>query len=367
MSTVRFTSGVLSPVPRLGDERYRTDSRGERHLLTGFDHNREMMKEMILRAKSQDPAFRVDAGSLAVERDLNARKAQFWEQPQRPLVAEQFVPMDPEAASFTNSRKYEWEVRDRQGVAEMHASLNGVTEAPDVSESASLQEAPIYNQVISYGWTVEDELYGSRLGYNFGTRRAQLAREAIDLSTDRFLLTGAGVSGGTGLFNDGNITPVTGSTGDWYTYPAGGTTIAQVLADFQLLFDAVRTATIAASGAEEMADTVAMSDRIESFLRHTVVDPTNRMTVLEELKAKYPEISNWLFHKDLRDINASKDRIVFYRKDPRVVAAAVPVPYQELPMERAGFATKIYAYGRVAPVALHDARLIQYLDVAMHA
>jgi hypothetical protein len=31
------------------------------------------------------------------------------------------------------------------------------------------------------------------------------------------------------------------------------------------------------------------------------------------------------------------------------------------------FGQRVYAYGRVAPVEIHNVALVQYLDVAMHA
>jgi hypothetical protein len=370
-----YTLGLdkIGTMPDLGKELYREDSAGTQILLTGFDYNREAMKRQIVRGIGADKYMRVDAASLALEEDLRHRKTQFWETPQRPLVAETFVPMDPEASSFADATEYVWEKRTRLGEAEMHSSLNGVNKAPDVDEYAEFQKASIINAIISYGWTVEDDRIGGRIGYNFGMRRASLARDAIKNAFDRFLLTGASVGGKTfyGLFNHASITPVSGATGDWYNYAVGGSTSAlEIFEDFRLLYTACLDAVYKVSGSngEESPDTVAMSDRMESFLRLTKVDSTNRTSFMDELKKDYPEIKNWLVHRDLRDRDAggTKDRILMYRKDPRVIAAAVPLAYQERPMIQEAFGQKVYAFGRIAPCELHDKRLIQYLDIAMH-
>jgi hypothetical protein len=287
----------------------------------------------------------------------------------------EFLPMDPEAASFANAEEYCWEVRTRTGQAAMHNSLNGVTEAPDVSEGAEFKKVPIVNGVISYGWNVQDELTGSRIGYNFGTRRAQLAREELARTFDVFMSLG-GTFGGktfTGLFNHSAITPFdadTSAIGDWHTIPTT-TTVAPFFSDFHNLYnawldDAFRAGSLAGA---DVPDTLAMSDRIESKLRSTAVGTDNRMSLLEELKQRYPEISNWLVHRDLRATNGTStdDRVVMYRRDPRVVAGAIPVAYQETPMIAQPYGQKVYAYGRIAPVEVFDTRLVKYLDVKITA
>lgn len=375
MDTVKLSLGshTIGAMPNAGEQI--RDAQGR--VLTGFDHNRERIARELRAHLSANPLMRADAGSLALEEDLRHRKARFWETPERPLVAETFVPFDPEAASFADVDKYLWEKRTTLGEAKLHQALNGITSAPDVSEYAEFQEEEIINAIISYGWNVQDEMVGARINYNFGTRRAELARRAIRRTFDRVLLNGATVGAKVfrGLFTldtaapgKGAVTPVSGLTGAWYTFPAGGTTLNQILADFKLIWDSYLNAVYKATGSDEdVPDTFAMSDRMESFLRHTSIDATNRTTLLDDLKAKYPEIKNWLVHRDLRDVTASKDRNILYRKDPMVVAAAVPVTYQERPMIQEPFSQRIYAYGRVAPLVLHDARLIQYADIAMHA
>jgi hypothetical protein len=371
---VKFTTGVPNSVPAFGQEIIRTDSKGGKRMLTGFDHNMEIKRRQIAMQLALDPMVRADAAGLALEEDMRHRKTQFWETPQRQLAAEQFLPMDPEAGSYANAEEYAWELRSRFGKAEMHASLNGITEAPDVMENGVWHKVPIYNAVVSYGWSVQDEMVGGRIGYNFGTRRAQLARDEIADAFDRFLLVGGSFAGldVKGLFNSAAITPVTGATGDWYTVGTT-TTEDEIFADFRLLYDAWRDANHNAGSLNslEMPDTVVFSDRIESLLRHTPVDPngTNRMSILEELKARYPEVTSWLTHSDLRDVDSTGDldRVLLYKKDARVLQGAIPVAYQERPMIVEPFGQRVYAYGRVAPVEIHNVALVQYLDVAMHA
>lgn len=355
--------------PAVGRELFRERNDGSRVLLTGYDYNREAMKRQIMQFAASRPELRADAVGLALEEDLRHRKAQFWDQPQRPLVASEFVPMDPEAAAFADAEEYSWEVRTPYGEAQMHASLNGVTEAPDVSEGAEHRKVPIVNAVVSYGWNVQDELVGSRIGYSYATRRAQLARNEIARAFDKFLLTGGTFSGKTfeGLFNLSEVTTFdadVSGTGQWYL---SGTTVQNIKDDFRNLYDNWLAGAYKAGSANSVdaPDTVAMSDRLESLLRHRPVGTDNRMSVLDELKATYPEITNWLVHRDLRGINGSSadDRVVMYKRDPMVVAGAVPVAYQEQPIMQTPYGQKVYAFGRVAPVEPHILQLIQYLDV----
>lgn len=366
VSPVSFSFGVPDTTPRARDQI--VDAKGR--VLRGFDHNREAIKREIAARFGHDPLLRADAAALALEEDLRHRKAAFWETPLAPMVAETFVPMDPEAASFAEVDEYVWERRTRQGEASLHVSLNGVNSAPDVSEYAEFQKEQIINGVISYGWNIEDERIGGRIGYNFGTRRAQLAREALQRSFDRFLLKGATVGGKTfrGLFNL-NLTPVSGLTGGWYTFSTGTPTLNQITEDFRRIWETYLDSVYKATGdSEEAPDTLLMSDRMESFLRHAKIDTTNRTSLLDDLKASYPEIRNWFTHRGLRGAGASdKDRMILYKKDPKVLAAAVPVGYQERPMITEAYGQKIYAFGRIAPVVVHDSRMIVYADVAMSA
>jgi hypothetical protein len=367
-------ANIPSPLPSADKARYRTDARGRQVELTGYDYNRQLMAERLkgeLVRASRTDRFRgeIREDAIGLEEDLRVAKEQFWETPERPRAAAEFIPMDPEAAKFASAEEYRWSVFTRTGKAELHRSLHGVNQTTDVGEFEEQRKSEILNSTISYGWTTQEEINQPLLSYDFGTKRAKAARDAMDEVHDQLWLNGATVGGVTyaGLFTLSGVTTQT-SANSWNAADnATQSTLEAILDDIRRTYEAWQDASFHAGtlNNSELPDTVLMSDRVFTKLSKELrVNQFATGSLFEHLQVLYPEIKNWGVHRDLREAaGANTDRLIMYKKDARVLAAALPVPYQEQPMIQQPYGSKIFAYSRVAPVEVHDLRLIQYLNV----
>lgn len=366
-SNVLINNAPIDDRPSYGKELYRTDAKGRKELLRGTDYNTELLRQRARRAaEGYKDSIRTDALGFGIERDLVERDNQIWSEERAPLVAAAFIPMDSNASRYANARYYEWRKKTMLGKALVKASLNGVNaNIPNVSGYMEAQQESIWNVMTSYSLTVEEMLMGDRLAFNFGAEYAAEARDSITRTIDEMLLFGSEDLDIDGFFNHPDIPTTTITGGNWYT---GGSTSEQILADIQVAINAIDEAVARNSVTMgPMADTVVMSDRIHKFLQSTRTFSTaTNETALDVIKNRHPELSWDNYTYELRGKGVGgDDRMMFYKKDPNVIKAAIPVPYQERPLLQNAYDETVHAYARFVPVIVHDKRSLRYVDVTV--
>lgn len=375
LGTLSFGPDVARPdiEPPIGRELYRTDSKGRKVRLVGEDYNRALWENLCeVRQQREYEALgyvRSDAAQSAPHAH-RFTKSQLWETPEEPLVALEYIPMDPEAGSFAGHEEYEWARVTDDGKATLVANLGGVTEYPQVDNFLQMQKSKILKAVIAYSITHEEERKQARMPYNILDRKARWARRAIERTFNDFLLRGG--FGNNGLFNfiDGTegFNLHTPTNADWYLT---GATSDEIIAEFIAMHDAIVNRMSSASVASSAGlgpDTVIMAHNIYSYLDSNSYDSSGgegSKSILRVLQDRMPQISNWYWDTALNTfVDSNSNRILMYRKSPDVLAAAIPTAYQEgVMLEMPHFKRQVAAFGEVAPLVIHDRRPTAYMDV----
>lgn len=192
---------------------------------------------------------------------------------------------------------------------------------------------------------------------------AETARRKIDEKVDDVLLVGDEGQGVTGLFNNENVTVVESSVN------AGGTatdfenkTYAEIVAQFRAVFNAHKALFKDKKVAVKL-DSVILPDNAFGYIETTNIGDNNDTSILDSLKAKFPQIVNWYRSSMLEGAGAnSTGRAVFYRKAKNVLSAVVPEPFRQKNPQEQALHYKVPCYARVGGTVIKNLKGIIYCD-----
>lgn len=192
---------------------------------------------------------------------------------------------------------------------------------------------------------------------------AETARRKIDEKVDDVLLVGDEGQGVTGLFNNENVTVVESSVN------AGGTatdfenkTYAEIVAQFRSVFNAHKALFKDKKVAVKL-DSVILPDNAFGYIETTNIGNNNDTSILDSLKAKFPQIVNWYRSSMLEGAGAnSTGRAVFYRKAKNVLSAVVPEPFRQKNPQEQALHYKVPCYARVGGTVIKNLKGIIYCD-----
>lgn len=192
---------------------------------------------------------------------------------------------------------------------------------------------------------------------------AETARRKIDEKVDDVLLVGDEGQGVTGLFNNENVTVVESSAN------AGGgatdfenKTYAEIVAQFRAVFNAHKALFKDKKVAVKL-DSVILPDNAFGYIETTNIGDNNDTSILDSLKAKFPQIVNWYRSSMLEGAGAnSTGRAVFYRKAKNVLSAVVPEPFRQKNPQEQALHYKVPCYARVGGTVIKNLKGIIYCD-----
>ena len=142
---------------------------------------------------------------------------------------------------------------------------------------------------------------------------AETARRKIDEKVDDVLLMGDEGQGVTGLFNNENVTVVESSAGTSGQTDFENKTYKEIVAQFRAVFAAQKNLFKNKKVATKI-DSVILPDDAFGHLETTNVSDSIDKSILDSLKAKFPQIVNWYRSELLEDAGANgTGRAVFYR------------------------------------------------------
>ena len=192
---------------------------------------------------------------------------------------------------------------------------------------------------------------------------AETARRKIDEKVDDVLLVGDEGQGVTGLFNNENVTVVESSAN------AGGTatdfenkTYAEIVAQFRAVLNAHKALFKDKKVAVKL-DSVILPDNAFGYIETTNIGDNNDTSILDSLKAKFPQFVNWYRSSMLEGAGAnSTGRAVFYRKAKNVLSAVVPEPFRQKNPQEQALHYKVPCYARVGGTVIKNLTGIIYCD-----
>ena len=110
-------------------------------------------------------------------------------------------------------------------------------------------------------------------------------------------------------------------------------------------------------------DSVILPDDAFGYLETTNVSDSVDTSILDSLKAKFPQIVNWYRSELLEDAGANgTGRAVFYRKAKNVLSAVVPEPFRQKNPQEQALHYKVPCYARIGGTVIKNLKGIVYCD-----
>lgn len=260
----------------------------------------------------------------------------------------QFIPVrsgvDEGAESFV------YRIYDQSGLAEFVD--DGADDLPEASLEGAEQIKPIRSLGAAFGWTIQD-IRAAALGrVPLDRMKADTARRMIERKIEEIMATGDTARGIEGFVNNSLMTGVSPTTGTWTS-----ATGEQILTDINKLVNQVVT------------------DSKETFLPDTLLLPSNRFSlvatkpyssqdprsVLKAFLDNSPYIrtvESWHY----LDSVGGAVRAIAYKRDPMVVDAVVPIPFEVLPMQAKNLRQVFPCHARVGGATVRYPVAVRYMD-----
>lgn len=264
---------------------------------------------------------------------LNQAIAKVYEAPLRPLESNMLIPRGTNGVP-EGAESFSWDEITAFGMAKIVDRYS--KDLPPVGFSFKKRFAGTHIIGDSFSHSFFDLQNAAFAGIPLNTKQGVLARNAALLEQDRIALEGDTKAKDTGFMNDPNVTVVGGLTGSW----AGGiTTGDQIVADFQAIVDAIKTA----SNNTETPDSAAIPANVYAYLNnHRITSDGDAPRLLQYLKDSFPGIKNWYSCDCLKGAGVNgADRVVLYTKSEDAVMNIVPMEFTMLPEQWAGLAATV--------------------------
>jgi hypothetical protein len=191
---------------------------------------------------------------------------------------------------------------------------------------------------------------------------AETARRKIDEKVDDVLLMGDEGQGVTGLFNNENVTVVESTAGASGQTDFENKTYKEIVAQFRAVFAAQKNLFKDKKVATKI-DSVILPDDAFGYLETTNVSDSIDTSILDSLKAKFPQIVNWYRSELLEDAGANgTGRAVFYRKAKNVLSYVLPEPFRQKNPQEQSLHYKVPCYARIGGTVIKNLKGIVYCD-----
>ena len=191
---------------------------------------------------------------------------------------------------------------------------------------------------------------------------AETARRKIDEKVDDVLLMGDEGQGVTGLFNNENVTVVESSAGASGQTDFENKTYKEIVAQFRAVFAAQKNLFKDKKVATKI-DSVILPDDAFGYIETTNVSDSVDTSILDSLKAKFPQIVNWYRSELLENAGAnSTGRAVFYRKAKNVLSYVLPEPFRQKNPQEQALHYKVPCYARIGGTVIKNLKGVVYCD-----
>jgi hypothetical protein len=208
----------------------------------------------------------------------------------------------------------------------------------------------------SFGYTVQELRAAQMANIALEQRRATAVRRAYEEKVEDVAMFGESSVGLQGFFNNATVDVV--AADKWFT--DSGTTAQEML---DLLNYGV-TAIINGSNMKEQPDTILMAWEDYNTISTRRNSDSSDVTVMEYFLRTNPYIRNIepINQLDADKSTLSKNRMVFYKRDPQKVQLHIPQPLELFPPQQRGLEFIVPAHARVGGVALYYPKSVLYLQ-----
>lgn len=312
-----------------------------------------------------DEAIRVDAGEMGyLSRELLYKLRGVKEVKYAEMKGRQLVPVSNEVNA--GAETYSYEYFDRTGAAKLGSSYEGRAPRADVKVGEVTGKVDVIRQ--AYGWTVQDLRAAAFAGRSLPTARGMACRAAMEFGIDENIANGCVNTSIKGLINSSTVPVYTsdgasssntlsGMTGDW-----ANATAAEIVEDINLLIGAVRLATLEVHMLEKQVDIALPTAAYGAIATKAYSDllPETVLAVVLKMNPFVRSITSW---SRLTGAGvSSRDRALFYTRDPMNLEAQIPLEIMQHPPEPVALEFLVEMEARVAGTSIYYPLSAAYLD-----
>ena len=296
--------------------------------------------------------FRMDDAGLFLERQLEYIRPQVFEVQYADIKYPTILPVTSEAGP--GAQTFTYRVMDATGEFKLIADAADDLPRADISQVEKSINIRSFGG--SFGYTVQELRAAQMANIALEQRRASAVRRAYEEKVEEVAMFGESSVGLQGFFNNATVDVV--AADKWFT--DSGTTAQEML---DLLNYGV-TAIINGSNMKEQPDTILMAWEDYNTISTRRNSDSSDVTVMEYFLRTNPYIRNIepINQLDADKSTLSKNRMVFYKRDPQKVQLHIPQPLELFPPQQRGLEFIVPAHARVGGVALYYPKSVLYLQ-----
>jgi hypothetical protein len=296
--------------------------------------------------------FRMDEAGLFLERQLEYIRPQVFEVAYADIKYPTILPVTSEAGP--GAQTFTYRVMDATGEFKLIADAADDLPRADISQVEKSINIRSFGG--SFGYTVQELRAAQMANIALEQRRASAVRRAYEEKVEEVAMFGESSVGLQGFFNNATVDVV--AADKWFT--DSGTTAQEML---DLLNYGV-TAIINGSNMKEQPDTILMAWEDYNTISTRRNSDSSDVTVMEYFLRTNPYIRNIepINQLDADKSTLSKNRMVFYKRDPQKVQLHIPQPLELFPPQQRGLEFIVPAHARVGGVALYYPKSVLYLQ-----
>lgn len=241
---------------------------------------------------------------------------------------------------------------DRAGQSKVIA--NYADDLPRVDVQGFEVTQKLFGHGASYGYSIQDLRRSRMTGLPLDRERAMTAREAIARKNDNIMGTGESSVGITGFWNSSLVSLVTPATGTWTTATAD-----EIAKDLFKMERAILTD----SSMVEVPDTVVLPPSLFALATTKRMSDTDT-TALEFFLKKAIGVKNadWWHLGELANASGNGPRIAMGKRDPRKVAALLPLEFYQMAPQQKGLGFEVNCDSRAGGVIFRYPKSWRYMD-----
>ncbi len=322
--------------------------------------DREYLKYLMQSINLRFDARFDDAYTAALEGQLEYVKAQTYDKKYAEVKFRKFLPVDNSVDPGAESIAYY--VWDEMGAAELIANYSDDLNMVDAM--AEKVTSPIHGMAVAYQYSIQDLRRSAMGNLQLDTRRASMARRAVERKQDAIAAFGDAKSRLKGFLNHPNVPVSTATTDGTSTRWVGGRTTPKtqllIIKDITDAVDDIVTTTKEI----HQPDTILLPTTEGSHVSQTPMSVDSANTLGKFFLSNSPYIKNidtWA-KLNTADAAGTGPRMVVYQRDPEVVEVCIPQEFEQFPPQARNLAFVVPCHARTGGVKFYRPLSAVYVD-----
>lgn len=294
--------------------------------------------------------MRMDANETAFfARELEHVKARTYDvkYPMLKAANGELLPISTEAGAGAEVITYQQ--YDQAGIAKIVS--NYADDLPPASVKGKEFMSPVKSLGISYGYSIQEIRAAAMVGRSLESREAMAARRGNEQTVNNIAFFGNAATGLKGLLTHPNVSE--------YTLPTDGTgtsskfkdkTPTQVIRDLNAMVQKI----ISVTNGVHMPNTLAIPPDVRAYLAATPRSDNSDTTILDYWLNNNGFVDTVIDCVELTGAGTGgTDMMLVYERSPETGTLEIPVPFEQMPVQRKNLAFEVPCHSRIGGVILY--------------